>query len=864
MFHTFDNSDFIKMNFTSDEAEAARINKNVLINPKSQVVTTPTAMGGYHFPVLEDLAVGRGHFQILKSPLPGEDISLQLQIKSAIEDRNTVYSYVDAGNITIVQIDGWDNKHDHLSDYGLSLKPGRKTFKRLKTLNRPFRTFCKMDDPIRVHIVGDTDYTDIDTDLLDESTLERLLDGAFIIAPWIAREAINNVQFPVVVNNDNYSVDDFRRKMFIARARHVRAFNSRFLGNFIYTGISHNDPLHDRPGMLKGEAFTHTSDICEIMKVDVIAARSAIKSEVSCTGRTYLLMEAQSPKLEGVVSDLQTKINLPALYQPEQVIAHTKQVITNNFQKLTNNELMEYWYEMTSPLFDRDLGEYDQRDIQSLCRWNARAWVMSGLPITYSPWLFEQLAVGLVSSLKPQDQSKMRFPIICAIRCQVISQSFAAMAGSDIEVQQGTARYVEELESIVVNDLDWLEMYPSHGGCDLDDFFVAYYRMMDGIKSIVLVRSPNDYGEYTIFNYVEGDFAPEYTLSNGLVISFPEVPTDPALWPKRLSVAVADGEITYRGLPSEHEQVPPPTGSEYCNDDVFSAIENNKASQACVGANVNSRSLWSLSVRQHRRDQLTTMESCVDAGAQGGSAADTEAVMAEAREIIKIITKDLDVPIDAYMWTTRFASIYKYPFDMSRIKSDGYISQLADFRGKFVQEFLEMARQWAQIHCVNRLDPVIHQLGILRSKNAYDLLVMSRVSTFNAQQKSTDNLTPNQWDRVHTPMSRMMENQKTDVDRHNLAIALLSICHRVPTSSGRFSDQVAMNPSFFPYVMDAMRFYGLAAHLDINDKGRIERRWTTEWDLRCQSCGEGGTTKNPMQLQKYHTYNGVCKSCREP
>lgn len=865
MFDTFDNAGFIRVNFHSSDATALRISQQAR-QKGVPVVSSPSTMGGYCFPVLEDLARGSA-FQILKSGLPGDSLGHQLELQAVLDDTNTVFAYVDAGHITVVQIENWRRGVNSLGDFGWDILSGQKTFKRAKTLCRPFRTYAVLNRPLRVHIVEDTDYTDLDTDLYDEETLERLLDGAFVVAPWIRTECMGNVQFPLAgIENNNYNVDDFRARMFVARARKVEAWNARISGPMIFSGVvASDDPIRQRPGSLKGEAFVHTTDICERMKVDVIAARSALKDEVSCSGKTFILLEAQSPKFDNIMSDLQTMINLPALYEPQWVERSTKMFLLKAFRSLTENKPLDFWYEMTSPMYNRETAMYDMQDVVTLTKWNARAWVMSGLPITASPWLFEQLASSTIASLKPADNSKMRFPVLCAVRCQIISNSYAGMCGWDVEIEPGQARFIPQLESVIVHDEDWLEMNRSHGGHDLDDFFVCYYRTIGNEQKIVTVRSPNDFGEYTIFDYVPGDFAPTFEANDGKLISFPEVSDDPTLWPKRLSEAYEEGLVTYTGLPSEHQVKEYGSAKPYSMLDVVSAIENNKSSQACVGANVNARSLWALTTRQYRPVQLTTMEGCIDAGAQGGSAADTEAVMMEAKEIVQKVIKETDGPIDAYLWTSRFAAIHKYPFDMERISTDGYITVNDKFRREYTQYFLNMAREWAQENCVNRLDPVIHQLAKLAMPRAYRLLVSSRVALVHSPRNIEEMMETDTWRMVHAPVRTALESMKNEVDRHNLAISLFSACHRVPTSTtGRYSDQLVMNPEIFPYLMDALRFYGIAGYLEITETGKINRTYVSEWTLACQQCDKSVTTKDPVLLQRFHYYKKLCKSCRPP
>lgn len=834
------------------------------------VCTSPATMGGYVYPILEDLAQGR-EFQILKSTLPGDDTDHRILLEQIMADDNTALAYVDAGNVTVVQVENWVRGVDSLSAYGWDVLSGQKTFKRVKTLCRPFRTYARMARKLRVHIVNDTDYTDLDTDLYDEETLERLLDGAFVIAPWIRQECIANVWFPNS-GSDGYSVDDFRRKFFYRQVRDTVGWNARIFGDMEFSGIAADDPLRDRTGMLKGEAFVHTGDTLERMKVDIIAARSAFKKEVSLSGHTYVLMEPQAPKFEAVMSDYQTIVDMPGLYRPDQIKEHTKAWMLKGFVDLTNNKPLDFWYQMASPLFGSEGTTYDPQDVGTLTRWNARALVMSGMQITQSPWIFEQLAGSIVSLLRPADKSRLRFPIQCAIRCQVISQSFASMCGEDVDIYPGEARFVEKLESIVVHDQDWLEMYRSHGGCDLDDFFVAYYRTMQNeeegpVKVIVLVRSPNDIGEYSVFRYVEGDFAPSFTTNGGEEISFPEVPSDPKFWAPRLSEAYEAGLVEYAGLPSENDPSVLPAQQVdqevYSMADVWWAIENNKASQMCVGANVNARTLWTSTVRQHRPRQLTTLEGCVDAGAQGGCAADTEAVMLEAKEIVKEVVENTTGPISSYIWNTRFSANPTMTAKvLDRLTSEDYLTKLDIYRANYAQDFMEMCRQWAQAHCVNNFgDLPVMQLGVLRAEIAYRLLVQTRISL--ATQNGMRGITLADWQVVQSPIIAALDRQDTQAERHDIMMALLAACHRHPTSQGRYTDNVVMQPSVFPYMLDALRYYGLAAYLEVDEQtGKINRVWSSEWKLVCDKCGIEHITKNPLQLQAYEHNGRICRECR--
>lgn len=860
MFYTtLDNTDYIRINFVSDDDVAAAINVNTR-HSGAPMVASPSLMGGYTFPILEDIAQG-ATYQILKADLPKGNANKMMMIYNVAISPETVYAYVEEGDVTMIQIEGWDRRATPMSTFGWTITAGPKTFKRLKTLNRPFRLWSKPDRPLRVYVVPDDGYTNEDLDGFADDEKERLLDGGFVISRALYQDCLENVKFPIATTEDapELQVDYYRSQEFVRQAQFFHAFNARIFGNMIFSGLLHGEKLH---GMLKGEAFINASDTCERMNVDIICARSALKHEVFNDKNTYVLLEPQKAKKFGVNSDLQSMITLPAVYQPDDVKSWIRDYLLANFENLKNDKIMESWFEMATPFFNSSTRWFDNNDVTTLTKWNARAWLMSGRKITESPWLFEQLGTAVAKSIKSTDASKLRFPIPCAVRAQVISQSFASMAGHDLPVPQGAARWSEALESIVVNDLDWLEMYRSHGGHDLDDFFVGYFRTYRNMRKIILVRSPNDFGEYSMFDYIEGDWYPLVERHDGSFILFPEISDDPSLWSKRLSEAVEDGDIMYTGLPSQ-SQPKQSSGQPYSVNHVMQLLQNNSGSAACVGANVNARALWSLSANVHRPIQLTSMENCIDAGTQGGSADDTDAVMAEAKQIVKDIIDDDSLLVDEYMWTTRFAPIFGMPMGRHRFTAATHISQAHRFRLDAYQAFMKLVRDYAQQNLSANCDPQVHRLGRRLERKAYDVLTQTRLAMVGMQPAGEQSLAPGDWRDVHSLALEAISEYESEIDRHDFVLALYSVCFRVPArSSGKVSDQLVMNPHIFPYLLSAMRFYGLAYEIEPGENGGLNRRKIDAWDLKCGGCGFDFNTKDPIVVQSYYHHETLCKSCR--
>lgn len=866
IYEGYDNTELIRVNFISDDTIAADMNKRCK-QANTPLVASPCLMGGYRYPILEDIADGRV-FQILKTPIPGKDAKKFSEIKAVVKAPETLYSYVDQGRVTIVQVEGHNRHERPLSSYGWNVVAGPKTFKRLKQLDRAFRLADSPERELRVIIVDDDSYSNEDLTGFDPSLVERLLDGAFVISRELFEGTLANVRFPVYGaeqfhENPHLAVDYFRSQEYLRQAQYFHAFNARITGPMHFIGLhaGEDERIRNQPVALKGEAFICVADTLEKMHADIICTRSAFKFEVASSDKTYVLLEPQKAKRSGANSDLQTVSNLPAMYSYKQVKESAEDYLASAFHRLCNDEILDSWFDMGNPLFNLSDRLFDQQDLITLTKWNARAWKMSGRKFTESPWLFRQMASAFAKSLSSSDPRRLRFPIPCAVRAQVISQSFASMAGCDMDVIQGTIRWSNDLEALIVNDLDWIEMYESHGGMDLDDFFIGYYRTIGNWRKIVVTRSPNDWGEYSIFDYVADDWFPVWERSDGTCISFPEVSAKEELWPKRLSEAVREGLVQYQGLPSEKEPANE-TSPQYGVSEVLRLMKNNVVSGNCVGANVNARTLHALTLKKHRPVQLASMEACIDAGVQGGSLVDTTAVQDEAKQIVKEIV-DSGLPIDEYMWVNRFARHHRYPFPKTRLTKKSRVHRIHHMRLNMASEFMAMVKDYTQKHLVSNIDPVIHKLGKKHYRRAVQVLLESRRAVVFSQSYGNAQVMINDWDDIHAPIIGTLKALPTDIDRHDFIMALYSACFKVPTrTSDQISDQLVMNPHVFPYLLDAMRFYGLAAYIDLDEYGRIHQRFEKSWLLHCESCSNEKETDNPCVLQSYHTHNKICSICR--
>lgn len=873
MFSTVDNNDpFIRLQFLSDDEMARQINRqSVFVAGPDRRVNHPEIMGGYRYPILEDIAKGN-IFCICTSPLPTTPAQGDAY-RRLLSDPDTLYAYVDSGRVFYVQVANPDKMSGVLGRNGweATYTPGGKTPKRIKTLNRPFRWWTKFSDrKLHVHIIPDDAYAD---DLADKGftaeEIESLLDGAFIISDKLIEKCRDNIRFllPNDTTNPLLSIDHIRHYFYMKESADFVSFNARVFGPMAFSGdLSHAESID---GMIKGEAYK--ADLSKrkgFENCDIICAASAIKHEVFNDETCFVLVEPQTAKLSQgeiqVFSDMQTIANNPALFDPAQMKTFTADWVMDMLDHLKAGNLLSSWYTQSNIAFN-DGKLYSATDVNTLTRWQARAWAMSGLNYTQSPWLFNHLASLMADSLRADDDRKMKFPVPAAMRVLVISASMARAFGWEEDVERGDIRFYGDMEALVVHDEDWIEMRPSHGGHDLDDFFVAYYREIDGVRKVILVRSPNDYGEYTIFNYVEGDYYPYWQRVNGNIIEFPEISSDPALWPQRLSEAIAEGKIIYTKLPSQLIPKPDvkPEPAQYTREHVDLQVRSAPNSTTSVGGNVNARTLYSLVIAPHeghRPVQLCSMEQAIDAGTQSIVKEDTTAVLEEAAVIITEV-QNAPYKVDMYMWNNRFASRYG-ALPTHRIDQQGRLTRLNQLRGDRAAAFKILANQWSQTHC--RPDPIIHTLGMARFAQARQVLMTCRINMVQMQPSGSQSLMVEHWKIVHRPVFEVLEALDDDQHRYDFIIALWSAALKTPTSSGqRVTDQIVMNPDVFPLLLDALRFYGLANYITLTEEGSLTTYGVKEWDLACVSCDSTVHTTDPVMLQRYHLLGGVCRSCRD-
>ena len=400
-------------------------------------------------------------------------------------------------------------------------------------------------------------------------------------------------------------------------------------------------------------------------------------------------------------------------------------------------------------------------------------------------------------------------------------------------------------------------MYASHGGHDEDDYFKCFYREMeggfyDGEKVVIVVRSPNGYGEYSIFRYVEGQWAPKWHKADGTEVTFPKV--NGRNWPKRLSHAVNIGDVSYGKFPSELRSKTKPTGS-YTPDNVIHDM-HVAMSGGNVGGYVNSVMAHSLVLHRHRPVQLCSLEKAIDKCINPDDIEDVRAIDKEAENIVREII-DSGKPIDIEFWERRGFSRYLKADDEITFH-EGKITQMYKLCAKFYHEYCEQVRNWAQENA--RPDEVIHQLGERMYFRALPIVKSFRSNIYRVNTSETTSsagsIVRNSWESLYQTIVDAILSHERIEDQHDFVLGLYSVSLNVPTTGGKITDQIVLNRFVYPYLEAALHFYGITrapvfnattdGDVEISYLRRIEWVWQDE-------LGNQVRYKHPVDFQKAHS-----------
>jgi len=778
-----------------------------------------------------------GDYTMYTLPIPQSTKEFKIA-KQFLHKPEVQYALVDKNKIVFVVFSNSPGWMSALNTLGYHLESGDKTNKRLKSAHRPTLINCRFDrDEINVLEVDPTRFTRYDFE--DENLhqyyrdhKDRLLDGGFVISTRLIQKAVAHL--PVYEPQNN---EDSQEYYFDPRGR-------RNLVNYLLRNKAWNVRLIFEQGHLKGNAFA-VDDLPE--GIDVICESGNIKKEMFYYNGFRFLAEPQPAKTK-TLSNEQTMVNLPKLFRKSDMEMWLKEEYKKLFDDVKSGTLLTNWRSIYQRTW-KDKESPEENEERARMSYIGYRWTSLGFKITDSPWLANNVGARHADPLK-----KNKIPVPCAVYEQVISESLARMAGQELMVEPGTIVRSNELQCHVVNDLDYIEMYDSHGGPDQDDFFQLFYREMEGAgnhigKKVIVARSPNGHGEYSIFDYVEGEWNPTWHKADGTEIRFPKV--NNSRWPKRLSEAIFDYEVAYKGLPSSHEPKAYRTGP-YTQEDVERDI-SIAMKGGNVGGYVNSAIIHSSTIGKHRPNPLCSLEDAIDKCINPDHELDVVAIDMEAKQIMQEVIAS-NKPIESALWATRGTPWYLEK-GQEPILHEGVISKTYKSFYDMYKKYRKDMYEWTQENC--RPPEIIHQLGARMYFATQNTLREFRRLSYDANSDiSNGAISTKQWDDIYAFVVRAIERMPREEDKHDYVLGLYSASIKVPTTNGTITDQVVMNNKVFPYLERALQFYGLAntvsCKVESNGELSIRSFKNTEW-WYLDSNGDLCKYTTPLEFQKAHS-----------
>ena len=797
---------------------------------------------GFYDPgiVREMLDLVGGDYTMYSLPIPQTQRELRVALKY-LEKDEVQYALVDKNKIVFVILSNSPGWMSAMNKLGYRVNSGDKSNKRLKSAHRPTLLNAHFE-PDELNIVEVTPERFSRYDFDNEETMpeyyrknkDRLLDGGFVISTRLIQKAVANL--PVYEPDSN---EDSQEYYFDPRVK-------RNLVNYLLKNKAWNVRLIYDKGHLKGNAFA-VDDLPE--GIDVICESGNIKKEMFYDHGFRFLAEPQPAKTKTLTNE-QTMVNLPKLFRKSDMEMWLKEEYKKLFAEVQSGTLLSNWRSIYQRSW-KDKESPEENEERARMSYIGYRWTSLGFKVTDSPWMANNTGVRHADPMK-----KNKVPIPCAVYEQIISESLARMAGQEIIVPEGSIVRSNELQCHVVNDIDYIEMYDSHGGPDQDDFFQLFYRQMEGAghhvgKKVIAARSPNGYGEYSIFNYIEGEWNPAWHMADGTELRFPKV--NNYGWPKRLSEAIFDGEVAYKGLPSSHEPKQHREGP-YTKQDVERDIKIAMKG-GNVGGFVNACITHSSTIGKHRPDPLCSLEDAIDKCINPDHELDVVSIDAEAKRIMQEVIQSKK-PIETSLWATRGTPWY-LDKGQEPILEDGTITKTYMKFHELHQKYKKDVFAWTQENC--RPPEIIHELGkrmyFVSQNTLREFRRMSYDANSDGFSAMRGSISSSQWSDMYTGVLTAINRMKREEDKHDFVLGLYSASIKVPTSTGTVTDQIVMNNQVFPYLERALQFYGLANivtyHVESTGKVTIRSFKNNQW---WYPNAEGELIKytDPLEFQKAH------------
>lgn len=787
--------------------------------------------------------------------------------QNAIADPNLSFAYMSDVKLTCVWLHEYPGWLKFCEPLGIKIKPSPKIAKRLTVMTRTAYLHKLADindvhfgahpdpDSINIRSVDPDEFSDysvgdfIDGREVTESDAEKFLDGANVISRELVEQMMS-------------AGTEVVEKIFSRTGRgnpHDRAIYNSAVDHAGSVSLRITTP----DGLIKGDALLSTRE--KMGGYDVLYCTENIKKELKTEKFVFFLAEPHpghrrhvfSPESAApppVWSDDQSMSWLGEWLYPHRQLKFALKDFANRAEKeLHNNEYPSFFTSIGK--LDDPYSTVQQFQAQSLIwerygpgRKRKTEKSGKGTSLDQSVFLQERISQGLINMIA----KKRRWPVMCAAYVHVATDSWLHMAGySDADghpwpgsepiTPRGTAWIHEETGRIIYNDLDFADLYERHGGWDLDDSVRVHYRTYQGRKVLVIVRSPNSWGEYDIKDYIPGTFHSTWTTTDGEQIEFPEVGEGDR--PQFLE----ELEITYRYDALDPESIgvsDDPNalhGDEYTRNQVAYATETAVDFRGVFGSRVNADIVYYHTVGDYRRDQLAPIEAMVDACTQEQSTKARELIEKDTAMVKKEIIKSGKVA-DRTLWQQR---LHTFDSEMRYGNRDwtSLTSAHQELCSLYTRRLFELAQRTAEA-----IDDDIMALGRRNVKNG-EVLVNWYYQLMRELPRGEEESQTDFCQRVND----IMVNRLQDLPEHtiyNNVLAMARYCYthkrgNVYKDTPLFQMGTPGRDSIFGYYLDAIEFYGIG-----------DPDWAAE--AKCTNCSRREMFADRLEYQTHL----VSKTCR--
>lgn len=749
---------------------------------------------------------------------------IDLLVNNIRQSKKVRFAWVKGDKLTIwsspdTNASSWN---ELLKELGITVKVGPKTAKRFARAFSPRDVVVELKSVNLVVVPGD-EFTR-DPDLFNDEDKEALLDGTAAFSKSFVHKMMRAAG----------------RK--ISELRHVEALSASML----FEG-----------GMLKVLAYIVDDEFMN--GADIICGGANIKSDLS-SNRIWMSFDLfrpfGAPKTNAQLDPMVGRM----LHNEAIDTAILTDVLTKDLNRIVSGEAAK-------SLEDWNMGALNtaanstkvNQDFAALSDMTADM-AARGVPYQVFPGMMSMLATaGSNQYWSTKGTGWPIYPLICAWARPIISESAACLIGEETDVERGEIRAIRDGDVWVVNDQDYIEFFRLNtGGSDLDDHFVLCFRMINGVKSVFIVRNPMGWREFQVLKFVEGDPYPVYTKADGTDIEFPVLP---GKLTKNLFESIRDGESIIRGLdgftPVEYPETYGPEAL------IPTMIELIAGEGGFVGAIINTITLAAGHNPKLLEDVMAEMETIIDTFTQGGATEVRKALMEWSESIFDRLQGSENM--DMALWLRRCngadfnGTLVKGFFSRRRVLNmsirKNFVNSVKAYANARASEDHDLIKRLEVIFGVERKNVRITEDPIMSKAAAMELIFRRSIATELSAARAAN--TEPDWTRLYTRHAeRIMASANGDATLANvMAVASWFAAMSMTTQAGIYSDRSIINTKVWPMFIQGMVDLGLAT--DLNTMSN-----TIGWTLTCNSCGAERQSYNASVYVQYLWNNKVCRNCR--